>query len=755
MKVGAGAHFNLGTTWTIEFWLKANHASDAGINIPGGQWGLLNQHGWYYGIDSNSILIGLTAGELTIAQSNTSDVRYAEPQAGVWTHVAIVNSSGTQKVFYNGIEQTKVSGSFGGNGWTNVTDDLYIGRLAPSYSSHFDGKITNIRITDQAQYSGNFASAILPTRIVGHTRFLWTPTQYSFPSDAGDYALTIENNGVTYSTDYPTARYAFNTYPATVNEGSAASFSFRTVAVPNTTLYWEVINQTTANVDFSSASGSFVLSNSAGSFSVTASADFVTEGDESFAVTIRTGASYTGTVVATSPLVAINDTSINPTVHGSVPFNGTSQYFDIGTRVVSTTATTDSGNAAGLGTPPGVDGTYVYCANSALSVPLGAKLVADGQTCTVVEVRSVADNLIFVGLTPRITPAAIKSGDPLYFIIDQTQWNLGKTWTAEWWSKANAASGNAPKTVLCQAPGQGIDMFYYNNRLCIANNVDVCAEPTPGEWTHVAVVSNSGTVTVYYNGVSQYSGLQNLDLNYVSNRLSIGQRGYDAGGTANAFQYFNGKLTNIRITNTAVYTGAFVPDVLPLKISGTKLLWTPTNYSIVTDSSDLAETMTTHGSLAYNTDYPNEFAYEAIQVAGGILTMTKSINGLSVQAAATNFDGSPARGSYISIDGTTVASDYTIGIGQNMTRGHTMVVVNKETNVIVSINTYDTWLTPTSIEAPLAAVPAGRIVILVTYDATSCTATMRSTLVNSYGATDSTSTWTSNRRSHLFIGTKR
>jgi hypothetical protein len=37
MKVGAGAHFNLGTTWTIEFWLKANHASDAGINIPGGQ----------------------------------------------------------------------------------------------------------------------------------------------------------------------------------------------------------------------------------------------------------------------------------------------------------------------------------------------------------------------------------------------------------------------------------------------------------------------------------------------------------------------------------------------------------------------------------------------------------------------------------------------------------------------------------------------------------------------------------------------
>jgi hypothetical protein len=211
----------------------------------------------------------------------------------------------------------------------------------------------------------------------------------------------------------------------------------------------------------------------------------------------------------------------------------------------------------------------------------------------------------------------------------------------------------------------------------------------------------------------------------------------------------------VHITNTKVYTGAFVPAVLPVKVSGTKLLWTPTNYSINTDASDIAATITSYNGMAYDSDYPNEFAYEAIQVGGGILTMTKSINGLSVQAAATNFDSIPDRGSYISIDGVTVASDYTIGVGQDMTRGHTMVVVRKETNTIESINTYDTWETPTSIEAPLAAVTAGRIVIIVSYDATACTATMRNTLVNSYGATDTTSIWNSNRRSHLFIGTKR
>jgi hypothetical protein len=329
-------------------------------------------------------------------------------------------------------------------------------------------------------------------------------------------------------------------------------------------------------------------------------------------------------------------------------------------------------------------------------------------------------------------------------------WYLGNVYTIEFWSKARIASTGSIFTVACQTPATtSIDIFYVDGKLRVSNDgFDVCNEPTPGVWTHVAIVNDSGTITIYYNGVQQYSGFRNITLTDSDRDLVIGKRG------EGNYQYFDGKITNMRITNTKVYTGAFVPAVLPLKVSGTKLLWTPTNYGIVTDASDIAGTITNHGAT-YNTDYPDEFAYEAIQVAGGILSMTKSINGLSVQAAATNFDGSPGAGSYISIDGTIVASDILTGVGHNMTRGHTMVVVRKETNTIESINTYDTWLTSTSIEAPLAAVTAGRIVIIVSYDATSCTPTMRSTLVNSYGATDSTSIWTSNRRSHLFIGTKR
>ena len=237
LRVDASSSFNLGNNWTMEFWISANNGSLSSPNIPGGQWGLINQGGWYYGMaNDNSILVGLAGGNLSINQSANDAIEFAEPTpngvpsgvtlvtastgnwesnpvtdlattagtgtglrvnvshtggyastitiatAGsgytngetivvdsgtssaqftisvnsqvVWTHVAIVNNGGgsAQKVYYNGVEQTKVSGSYTSNGKTNTSDDIYIGRLAPNYNSHFDGKMALIRISNTAKY---------------------------------------------------------------------------------------------------------------------------------------------------------------------------------------------------------------------------------------------------------------------------------------------------------------------------------------------------------------------------------------------------------------------------------------------------------------------------------------------------------------------------------------------------------------------------------------------------------------------------
>jgi hypothetical protein len=80
----------------------------------------------------------------------------------IWTHVAIVNNGGgsAQKVYYNGREQTKVSGSYTSNGKTNTSDDLYIGRLAPNYASYFDGKMALVRISNTAKYLTAFNPSV-------------------------------------------------------------------------------------------------------------------------------------------------------------------------------------------------------------------------------------------------------------------------------------------------------------------------------------------------------------------------------------------------------------------------------------------------------------------------------------------------------------------------------------------------------------------------------------------------------------------
>jgi hypothetical protein len=92
---------------------------------------------------------------ITVTRPDVSETfSISVPNPVVWTHVAIVNNGGgsAQKVYYNGVEQTKVSGSYTSNGKTNTSDDIYIGRLAPNYSSHFDGKMALIRISNTAKY---------------------------------------------------------------------------------------------------------------------------------------------------------------------------------------------------------------------------------------------------------------------------------------------------------------------------------------------------------------------------------------------------------------------------------------------------------------------------------------------------------------------------------------------------------------------------------------------------------------------------
>ena len=109
-----------------------------------------------------------------------------------------------------------------------------------------------------------------------------------------------------------------------VNEGADLDINVTTTNVTDaTTLYWTV----TAPGEFNVSSGSFTINSNAGSFSVTPAADALTEGIETFSISVRTG-SVSGPVVATTDPITINDTSTTPsgTVYNVTVASGTNQY---------------------------------------------------------------------------------------------------------------------------------------------------------------------------------------------------------------------------------------------------------------------------------------------------------------------------------------------------------------------------------------------------------------------------------------------
>ena len=316
------ADWALGTTWTIEFWVKPtvvpgrNGAPNTPQRILSQNTDLNVQNNNGY----NNIDVCFTQGIIAFANQYAGFDAPAE-MVGVWSHVAISSAAGNVKGFINGVQVYNYGGL--NVNFTNGVADLYVGkngtRASPNVNS-FDGRLTDIRISNTARYTSAFnpATALAPTTD-GNTKLLLTPKQDSWYGSAG--RKLGYNNVVTV--DYPNPPIYTVDYvgPNNVDEGSGKAFAVSGTNIPNGTYYWTVTNSS----DFATTNGEFEIASNSGSFSVTPSEDATTEGAETFTVQIRSG-SITGVILATSSTVTINDTSLTKvqlTSGTSLAFNGT------------------------------------------------------------------------------------------------------------------------------------------------------------------------------------------------------------------------------------------------------------------------------------------------------------------------------------------------------------------------------------------------------------------------------------------------
>ena len=110
--------------------------------------------------------------------------------------------------------------------------------------------------------------------------------------------------------------YSISQDKTSVDEGSSVTFTITTKNVTSGTLLYFTTVQVSGTInasDFSdnATSGSFAIINNSGTLTRTLASDFTTEGTKSFQIEIRTR-STSGTIVATSDTVTINDTSVTP-----------------------------------------------------------------------------------------------------------------------------------------------------------------------------------------------------------------------------------------------------------------------------------------------------------------------------------------------------------------------------------------------------------------------------------------------------------
>lgn len=152
-------------------------------------------------------------------------------------------------------------------------------------------------------------------------------------------------------------------------------------------------------------------------------------------------------------------------------------------------------------------------------------------------------------------------------------------------------------------------------------------------WTHIAFVLNSGTYTLYQNGVSVATAavVQTVG-NFSPGALYIA---YQDSGSAGA--YISANISNVRIVKgTALYTTAFTPpsNRLPLVANTSLLLNTVYGSNFLVDSSSNAYTVTNNGTAT-----SSSFSPTTTNTADTSANFYRAANTLDINLLPTKYTG--------------------------------------------------------------------------------------------------------------------
>lgn len=319
-----------------------------------------------------------------------------------------------------------------------------------------------------------------------------------------------------------TAVYAVSENTTSVNEGSSVTFTVTTVNVADgTTLYWTT-SGTAGATDFSddAASGSFTVTSNTGSIVRTIKSDLSTEGSETFTLSVRTG-SISGTIVATSNTVTINDTSVAVTYTwteqsgaGAQPYNRLEMTSD-GNTVISTRSSEISG----------AQGPYISTNGGATWTRkvTGITFLTSGSSYTVdVDVARGNGTIMYAAQRRGFVSTLPSTYDKIY-----KSTNTGDNWTATtapdstWQSIACSSDGS-----IVLAGNSNSGNASYNGRWAISTDGGATWSPgaTGGQWLDVAMSDDGTRMYAINSGVATFYRSADTGSTWSTTSISVAGR---------------------------------------------------------------------------------------------------------------------------------------------------------------------------------------------------------------------------------------
>lgn len=207
-------------------------------------------------------------------------------------------------------------------------------------------------------------------------------------------------------------------------------------------------------------------------------------------------------------------------------------------------------------------------------------------------------------------------------------WTLGSTFTIEAWVYATNLAGGSRR--ICQSDA-GFDFSVSNTGNVLFNAASTTTTILTNTWYHIAFVCNSGTSTLYINGVASGFTGTNTGVNVAgTSTLTVGTYQNNSGFA------WQGYISNFRIVkSSAVYTSNFTPSTTPLTaITNTSILTCQSNRFIDNSSNNFLVSANSAPSIQRFNPFGTTTQYSTTTIGGSGYSPNGSVNYLYAPASS-------------------------------------------------------------------------------------------------------------------------